>query len=355
MTKKILITGGTGFVGSNLAIHYMRKGDEVYLLDNLSEQGSRQNLNYLNELFNGKFNDNDHLIVTDISNIKELKRRVRGFDVILHTAAQTAMAPSLADPEKDFIINALGTFNLLEAVRQNQENPAMLYTSTNKVYGRLEKEGLDKLVEKETRWDYPITSRFFNGVTEEFPYDIGGPYGISKSVGDKYFLEYARTFGLNTVVFRMSAICGELQYATEPHGWIGWILEQAYKRKPINIYGDGKQVRGVLHVQDLVRAMDMAITQIERTKGEAFNIGGTRENSLSVLELLALLKDKFGIGPSEINFKPWRPVDQKCYISNNEKAFKYFGWRQEISKEDAIARMLNWIKNRYKVSEKIII
>jgi len=161
-----------------------------------------------------------------------------------------------------------------------------------------------------------------------------------------YFLEYARTYDMKTFVFRMSAICGELQYAIEVHGWVAWILSRAYQNKPITIFGDGKQVRGVLHVSDLVMAFELAIENIKKTSGEPFNIGGTRENSFSILELLKFMKDEFGIEPSEIKYEDWRKIDQKCYISNNQKAFDYFGWKQEISREDAVRRMYNWIKEK---------
>ncbi|HID90537.1 TPA: NAD-dependent epimerase/dehydratase family protein, partial [Candidatus Bathyarchaeota archaeon] len=220
-------------------------------------------------------------------------------------------------------------------------DPIMAYTSTNKVYGTL--EGLP-LVEKETRWDYPEGSEHYDGITEDQPFDIGGPYGCSKAVGDMYFREYARTYGMRTFVFRMAAIYGELQYATEVHGWVGWFLKRAHEHKPVTIYGDGKQVRGVLHVSDLVRAFEMAINKINRVRGHAFNVGGDRGNSLSIIELLDFMRREFNIAPSEIGYADWRRIDQKCFIANCRKARRYFGWRQRVRKEDGIRRMYNWIR-----------
>jgi len=266
---------------------------------------------------------------------------MKDVNVVIHTAAQVAMASSLTDPKFDFEVNALGSFNVLEAARLAALDPVMSYTSTNKVYGTLDDV---PLVEKETRWDYSPESKYYEGITEDHPMAIGGPYGCSKAVGDLYFREYARTFGMKTFVFRMSATYGELQYTTEVHGWVGWILNRALHQESINIFGDGKQVRGVLHVSDLVRAFEVAIHNINKTKGQAFNIGGDRVNSLSIIELLQLLKMKFNIEPSKINYLDWRKIDQKCFIANCRKAYETFGWKSTVSKEQGVERMYNWIK-----------
>lgn len=342
---RILITGGLGFVGSNLAINFLGKGYDVLLFDDLSDPtgGAPKNHSYLTEKYKDAFKKGRlKLYLEDIRNLEALKKAMKDVNVVIHTAAQVAMAPSLMDPKFDFEVNALGSFNVLEAARTSASDPVMGYASTNKVYGTLEDV---PLVEKETRWDYSEKSQYYAGITEDHPMAIGGPYGCSKAVGDLYFREYSRTFGMKTFVFRMSATYGELQYATEVHGWVGWILGRAYNNKPINIFGDGKQVRGVLHVSDLVGAFEAAIKNINKTRSHAFNIGGDRENSLSILELLQLLKMRFNIEPSKIQYLDWRKIDQKCFIANCEKALKFFGWKPTVSKEEGIEKMYNWVRS----------
>ena len=281
------------------------------------------------------------IVPTDVRDFEALRQTLRDADTVLHFAAQVAMKPTLEDPITDFEINARGTLNVLEAARRSESNPVMLYTSTNKVYGRLDRV---PLVEKELRWDYSEDSPYYEGITEDYPLDIGGPYGISKCAGDMYFREYAKTYGMKTIVFRMSAVYGENQYTTEVHGWVGWVISRALLKKPLTIFGDGKQVRGVLHVQDLIEAFELAQKNINRVRGEAFNIGGNRRNSLSILELLKLLKERYGVAPSEVRYANWRKVDQKCFIANCRKALEYFGWRQKISKEEGIDRMIAWVR-----------
>ena len=338
---KALVTGGAGFIGSQLVTHYLDKGYEVTLLDDLSDPGcgALKNLLYIIQ----KYKNGLSLLLKDIRDLDSLKNAMKDTDIVFHTAAQTAMVPSIIDPRNDFEVNALGTLNVLEAARTSNSDPILAYTSTNKVYGRLTKEDVS-LVEKETRWDYMVGSKYYDGITEEYPLDIGGPYGCSKAVGDMYFLEYARTYGMKTFVFRMSSIYGERQYATDVHGWVGWFLTRAVQRKPVTIFGDGKQTRGILHVSDLLRAFELAINNINKTKGEAFNIGGDRKNSLSILELLNFLRQEFKLKPSKVNYSSWRKIDQKCFISNCKKALDFFGWKMGVQKEEGIKRMYNWIK-----------
>lgn len=327
-----------------MAINFLEKGYDVVLYDDLSDQtgGAVKNHAYLTKRYKDAFDKGQIVLYKeDIRNLETLKKAMKDVNMVIHTAAQVAMASSLVDPKFDFEVNALGSFNVLEAARLAALDPAMGYTSTNKVYGTLDDI---PLVEKETRWDYSPESKYSDGITEDHPMAIGGPYGCSKAVGDLYFQEYARTFGMKTFVFRMSATYGELQYTTEVHGWVGWILNRALHHESINIFGDGKQVRGVLHASDLVRAFEAAIHNINKTKGQAFNVGGDRVNSLSIIELLQLLKTKFNIEPSKINYLDWRKIDQKCFIANCRKAYETFGWKPTVSKEQGVERMYHWIK-----------
>lgn len=343
--QRILITGGLGFVGSHLALNYLNKGEyEVILFDNLSDEsrGALRNFYYLTRKCREKFQEGILKIVPgDVRNFDAIKEVMKDVDVIIHTAAQVSMIPSIKNPTVDFEINCLGSFNVLEAARRSDGDPILGYTSTNKVYGTLEKL---QLVSKEKRWDYPEGSAYYNGIMEDQPLDLGGPYGCSKAVGDLYFREYHRTYGMKTFVFRMSSIYGELQYTMEVHGWIGWILSRALHQQPVTVYGDGKQVRGILYVKDLAQAFELAVENVNKTAGEAFNMGGNRENSLSILELLELLKKMFNIAPSKVEYSNWRKVDQKCFIPNCRKALEYFGWKQEVSKEEGIRRMYEWMR-----------
>jgi len=198
-------------------------------------------------------------------------------------------------------------------------------------------------VEKERRWDFG-NEKYFEGIDEDYPLDFEGPYGCSKGIGNAYCLDYARTFGLKTVVFRMSGIYDMGQYPTEDQGWVAWFIRRAMEEKPITIYGDGKQVRDILFITDLLHAFDKALEHVGQTKGQAYNIGGGRKNSASILELLEILENELGIKPSEVSFGSWRLADQKVYISNTSRARRDFGWEPEVSKEEGIRRLREWMK-----------
>lgn len=341
--SKVLVTGGAGFIGSHLVTHFLKEDYHVVLFDNLYDPGGGALKNLIKSI-QENYGKSLDVFIGDLRDAPRLHDAMKDVDIVIHTAAQTAMVPSLQNPRLDFEINALGSFNVLEAARLCGSDPIIGYTSTNKVYGRLTKEDVS-LVEKETRWDYAEGSKYYDGITEDYPLDIGGPYGISKGVGDMYTLEYAKTYGLKTFVFRMAAIYGELQYTMEIHGWVGWILSRAYQNKPIRIFGDGKQVRGILHVSDLINAFGLAIKNIKQIKGHAFNMGGDRRNSSSILELLVFLKEELGIEPSKITYQDWRSVDQKCFIPNCKKAYNMLGWQIKVPKEEGISRMYDWIQN----------
>jgi CDP-paratose 2-epimerase len=341
MEYKILITGGAGFVGSNLVEHFLKKGNEVIVFDNLSRPGggAEKNLKILME--KNKNNPKFRFVKGDIRVMPQLEKEMKDVDVVFHVAAQTAMTTSITNPAEDFEVNALGSFNVLEAARKSGCNPVMIYTSTNKVYGDLTKKNVE-LVEKETRWDF-ASKEFTNGVDEEYPLDFEGPYGCSKGIGDAYFLDYARTFGMKNVVFRMSGIYGIAQHPTEDQGWVAWIVRRAIEKQPITIYGDGKQVRDILFCSDLVKAFETAIENINKTRGQPYNIGGSRKNSMSIIELLNFMKNTLKIQPSKVGYDEWRRADQKVYISNTAKAKKDFGWEPETPMEAGITKMFNWL------------
>jgi len=342
MARRILITGGAGFVGSNLVEHFLKRGDEVVIFDNLSRPGGGAEKNLKILLEKNKGNTKFKFVKADIRNVPQLESEMNNVDVVFHVAAQTAMTTSITNPAEDFDINARGTFNVLEAARKSGCNPVMIYTSTNKVYGDLTKREA-RLIEKETRWDFE-SSELADGVDESYPLDFGGPYGCSKGIGDAYFLDYARTFGMKNVVFRMSGIYGIAQHPTEDQGWVAWIVRRAMEKQPITIYGDGKQVRDILFCSDLVKAFEAVVEKINKTKGEAYNIGGGRKNSMSILELLSFMKNKLNIRPSKVSYEDWRRADQKVYISNTAKARREFGWEPETPKEEGIVNMFDWLK-----------
>jgi len=339
---KILITGGAGFIGSNLAEYYLSKGCGVTVFDNLSRPGggARKNIAYLNRKY--KNNPAFEFVAADVKDLDRLKKSARYASVIFHLAAQTAMTTSIANPLDDFNTNALGTINLLEAARDAASPPVLVYTSTNKVYGDLTRQ-LVKLVETATRWDFG-NREYYGGIDESYPLDYSGPYGCSKGAGDAYFLDYARTFRLKTVVFRMSGIYGMSQYPTEDQGWVAWFIRRAIQQLPVTIYGDGKQVRDILFITDLLDAFDRAVQNIAVTGGQVYNIGGGRENAISVLELLEYIEKELKIKPSSVSFAPWRLADQKVYISNTQKAGREFGWEPRVSKEEGLKRLYEWLK-----------
>jgi len=341
MEYRILITGGAGFIGSNLVDHFLKKENEIIIFDNLSRPGGGPEVNL--KILQSKNNPKLKFVNGDIRVLPQLEKEMKDVDVIFHVAAQTAMTTSITDPVGDFEINAKGSFNVLEAARRSGCDPVMIYTSTNKVYGDLTKKKVE-LVEKETRWDF-ANKEFAEGVDESYPLDFEGPYGCSKGIGDAYFLDYARTFGMKNVVFRMSGIYGIAQHPTEDQGWIAWMVRRAMEKQPLTIYGDGKQVRDILFCEDLVKAFEMAVKNINKTKGQPYNIGGSRRNSISIIELLEFMKNKLGIQPSKIFYDDWRRADQKVYISNTAKATKEFGWKPEIPMEKGIVKMFEWLKS----------
>ena len=334
---KYLITGGCGFLGSNLAAEVLRKSDELILIDNLSRMGAQQNLDWLKT--QGKFTFHP----VDVRNYADVEKIVRDVkpERLFHLAGQVAMTTSIANPRLDFETNVLGSHNVLEAVRLHSPQSTVIYSSTNKVYGDLDTVHFD---EKETRYVAPAFPRGFD---ESTPLDFRSPYGCSKGAADQYMLDYARVFGLKTVVFRHSSIYGGRQFSTYDQGWIGWFVAKACEAKrgktePFTISGNGKQVRDILFASDLVSCYFLAAEHANEIKGQAFNIGGTIENSLSLLELLRLLEKKVD---TRLNYTqlPPRESDQKVFVADTTKAKKLFGWEPKVSCDEGLKHMIAWV------------
>ena len=333
-----LITGGAGFVGSNLAAYLLGIGERVTVFDSLARHGAAENLAWLRSL---GLTDFVHGDVRNPFDVEQVMKRLKP-DVVFHLAGQVAMTTSMQSPRRDFEINVLGSLNVLESVRQYMPETAIVYASSNKVYGNL--EHLD-LVEAETRYQPRDPQQ--KGVDESVSIEFHTPYGCSKGAADQYMLDYARGFGLNTVVFRHSTIYGGRQFATYDQGWVGWFCRQALEsklnagRSPFTVSGDGKQVRDLLHVSDAVGAYLSAYEHIAAARGQAFNIGGGLENSMSLLELLQHLERRLAIH-LQYTHLPWRQSDQKFFVANNAKAERLLHWSPKMSKERGIQDTIDW-------------
>jgi CDP-paratose 2-epimerase len=333
MTRSVLITGGAGFIGVNAAEYFRRRGWAVHLLDNLSRRGSRANLEWLRNRTQIGF---DKVDVRDSRGLEAVLDAVRP-DMVLHLAAQVAVTSSVSDPREDFDINAAGTFNVLEAVRLRSPESFFLNASTNKVYGRMEDVAI---VERNGRYEY---ERAADGIGEDRPLDFHSPYGCSKGVADQYTIDYARIYGLSTVTFRQSCIYGARQFGVEDQGWVAWFAIAAILRRPITIYGDGKQIRDVLHVEDLARAYEAAFERREAVSGEAFNIGGGPHNTLSLRELIGRLEEALG-ETVPVAWSDWRPGDQPVFVCNLKKAYARLAWEPEIPVAEGVGRLIGWVK-----------
>jgi len=331
---RCVITGGAGFIGSNLADHYLSNSEQVTILDNFSRPGSESNLAWLESRHGNRL----RVVRADIRNRDGvLAQVVEGADIVFHLAAQVAVTTSVTDPRHDFDVNAFGTFNVLEAARRSSSKPAVVYSSTNKVYGKMADLGI---IERNGRYAYEGNMQ---GIGEDRPLDPYSPYGCSKCTGDQYVLDYARIYDMKTIVFRQSCIYGPRQFGMEDQGWLAWFSIRALQQKPVTIYGDGKQVRDVLNVEDLVAAYGAAVRNIGITSGRAYNIGGGPLNTLSLLELVEMLNRKFGRN-LECSFETWRPGDQPVFISNISRAKSDFGWQPRIGVEEGVGRLSDWIK-----------
>lgn len=332
---KYLIFGGAGFIGSNLAFRLAANGETVVIADNLSRQGSKLNLAWLQQEYPDiTFRQCD---IRNRAEIDALFQQDNSYDAVIHLAAQVAVTTSVTDPQIDFDINALGTFNLLEAVRQSGADPVFLYASTNKVYG-----GMDhiRIQETDTRYEY---ADFPEGIDESCPLDFHSPYGCSKGCADQYVRDYSRIYGLRSVVFRQSAIFGTRQFGVEDQGWVAWFTIAASQGKPITIYGDGKQVRDVLWVDDLVNAYIKAVEKIDELKGEILNIGGGRQFSISIWKEFGPMLQKALGKEIPVAAADWRPGDQKVCIMNIANAKKRLDWEPTVSVEEGVERIAKWV------------
>jgi CDP-paratose 2-epimerase len=335
---RLLVTGGCGFLGSNLVADALRRGVEVTVLDNLSRLGADRNRAWLVEQGHFDFMFGD---VANPDTVAALVEKTRP-DAVYHLAGQVAMTTSISDPRADFETNALGTFNVLEAVRRHAPEAAVVYSSTNKVYGDLEQYRYE---EGETRWTCPGHP---DGFDEATPLAFASPYGCSKGSADQYALDYARVFGLRTVVFRHSSMYGGRQFATFDQGWIGWFCAEAARvaggdAAPISIAGDGKQVRDVLHADDMVALYTAAVEHIAEARGQAFNVGGGMANSLSLLELFAMLGEITGV-TLPIRHGPARESDQRMFVADIAKARRLLRWSPRVGAREGIERMMQWTR-----------
>ena len=328
---KALVTGGLGFIGINLVLRLLDHGHEVAIIDDASRPGVRQHMMLLGP------RENVVLGGGSISGPGFLEGMGEQFDVIFHLAAQTAVTTSLADPLLDFHTNALGTIRVLEYARHMDRPPIVLFTSTNKVYGDLAE--LD-VCESATRYDFNPCLGYAVGVGEEQPLSFLSPYGCSKGCADQYVLDYHRIYSLPTIVFRMSCIYGPHQLGTEDQGWIHHIAKSAIEGKEIRVYGNGKQVRDALYVDDLIEAMLLAVAKIDVTRGQVYNIGGGPANTVSVNELAAMCGLKFE-AKGELTYHPERPGDQKIYVSDIRKAARDFGWEPKVGFPEGLKRMVD--------------
>jgi len=334
--RPTLITGGAGFVGANLAHRLLSQQRPVLILDNLSRPGVERNLAWLREQHVTGLD----VTIADVRDRNAVARAVERVRQVFHFAAQVAVTTSLVDPREDFEINALGTLNVLEAISAQPEPPPIVITSTNKVYGGLEDVGLRL---QGQHYAPESAATFAHGISETRPLDFHSPYGCSKGTADQYVHDYARSYGLKSIVFRMSCIYGQRQFGTEDQGWVAHFLLRAIDKKPITLFGDGKQVRDILYVDDLVDAFLLAERHMDRLSGQAFNIGGGPGNVISLLDLLERIERLDGKRPA-VSFEGWRTGDQRWYVSDPRRFQQATGWSPRVTAEQGIERLYNWLR-----------
>ena len=338
--KRIFITGGAGFIGSNAAEYFIKKKWKVYIFDNLSRKGTRVNLNRIHSKIS-KFYFGD---IKDFKKINLILKKVKP-NVILHAAGQVAVTTSIQNPRKDLEDNLVGTFNLLESLRKNKLKSKFIYTSTNKVYGNLSNL---KLLKKKFRYEFKSSKK---GINEKKNLDLHSPYGCSKGAADQYVNDYARIYNIDAFVLRQSCIYGINQFGIEDQGWVALFVIASIMTKKFNIYGDGKQVRDILYIDDLCDLFHKISVSKKKNKNIIFNVGGGNKFSLSLLELINILKKK-KLNP-KFTYSKWRKGDQKIYISDNSKIINQFNWRPKINPNKGIDILIQWIKENKTVISKI--
>lgn len=331
-TKSVLITGGAGFVGCNAARYFSSRNWSVTVLDNLSRTGTEQNLEWLRD---GTSFDFERADVCDRAAIDRVVSEKR-YDAVIHLAAQVAVTTSVVDPRADFMANALGTFNVLDAIRRFNPEAVVIFASTNKVYGKITSAVTELKGERYGYTDRP------HGISESEPLDFLSPYGCSKGAADQYTLDFARIYNIPATSFRQSCIYGTRQFGVEDQGWVAWFTIAARLGRNITIYGDGRQVRDVLHVEDLLRAYEAAIQAPDRIAGQAFNVGGGPDHVLSLLDLIATLERRLG-KTIPLKWQDWRPGDQRAYVSDIRKLETELGWKPEIGVEKGVTGLIDWV------------
>ena len=345
MNRRVyLITGGAGFIGANYVHRLLARGERVLVLDNLSRHGAELNVRWLQQNWGS---DAFALTIGDLRDADTVAACAQEADVIVHLGGQVAVTTSVHDPRGDFEANALGTLNVLEGARRSGRNPILLYASTNKVYGAL--AGVE-LVEEPTRWRY---KQLPSGCDESQPLDFASPYGCSKGAGDQYVRDYARIYGLRTVVFRQSCIYGPRQFGIDGQGWLAWMILTALDGRRMTIFGDGKQTRDVLYVDDLLDVYDAAVERIDAASGQVYNIGGGPENVLAVwAEFGPMLETILGRS-IEAEHGPWRPGDQRVFCADVSKARRDLNWQPTVNVEDGIRRLFEWVKTHQTALQRI--
>jgi CDP-paratose 2-epimerase len=331
----VLVTGGAGFIGSNVVDRLLRGGERVRVFDNLSRAGVDKNVAWLSENHGDAF----ELVLADIRNASAVKTAMEGISHVYHFAAQVAVTTSLVEPRVDFDVNALGTLNVLEAIRRAPSPPSLVYTSTNKVYGALHDIALSPT---KKRYEVVNPEIAATGISEERPLEFHSPYGCSKGTADQYVLDYARSFGIRAAVFRMSCIYGPRQFGTEDQGWVAHFLIRALRGEAISIYGDGRQVRDILYIDDLVDAFAAARRTIGEIAGRAFNIGGGPRNTVSLLELCERIEG-LARRPPRLLFHDWRVADQRYYVSDPRALDRVTGWTPRVGVHEGVGRLYEWL------------
>ncbi len=340
--KKLLITGGAGFIGSNTALFFSKHGWSIHILDNLSRKGSKNNL------LNLKKNTNLNFYKIDISNYIKVSKIIKKIKptLLIHCAGQVTVSKSVINPRNDFNSNAIGSFNILESIRLFSEKTKFINISTNKVYGNLTEK---KIYEGKKRYNFSGKTK---GINENCPLDLYSPYGCSKGIADQYTRDYSRIYNLDTIVVRLSCIYGTMQYGIEDHGWIVWLTIKSFFGKKIKIFGDGKQVRDALYIDDLVKIFHK-LSKSKKNKNKIYNIGGGLKNSMSLIELIEILNKKMKRKNKFRRFN-WRPGDQKIYISDISKIKKEQKWSPKININQGLNKVIEWIQKNENNIKKLL-